>query len=144
MEENNEIKNEDVEVKSEEKKECCEKNPTKMLDNWLFFCFDILLLIFVLGISIYIVDMRENLRELNKKADRIESIYEKNAGEVEDWVEVNENEDTTVENEVEDNTVDTTTETAVDNEIANTTANTVANAVANATTDAEANAVVNE
>ena len=26
-----------------------------MLDNWLFFCFDILLLIFVLGISIYIV-----------------------------------------------------------------------------------------
>ena len=144
MEENNEIKNEDVEVKSEEKNESCKKNPTKMLDNWLFFCFDILLLIFVLGISIYIVDMRENLRELNKKADRIENIYERNAGEVEDWVEVNEDEDTTVENEVEDNTVDTTTETAVDNEIANTTANTVANAVANATTDAEANAVVNE
>ena len=133
MEENNEIKNEDVEVKSEEKNECCKKNPTKMLDNWLFFCFDILLLIFVLGISIYIVDMRENLRQLNEKADRIESIYERNAGEVEDWVEVNEGEDTAVDNEVEDNTIDTTTETAVDNEIANSTANTVANAVANAT-----------
>lgn len=141
MEENNEIKNEDVEVKSEEKNECCKKNPTKMLDKWLFFCFDILLLIFVMGISIFIFDMRENLRQLNEKADRIENLYEMNAGEVEDWVEVNEDEDTTVENEVEDNTIDTT-ETVVDNEIANTTANTVANAVANAT--AETNAVVNE
>jgi len=142
MEENNEIKNEDVEVKSEEKNECCKKNPTKMLDKWLFFCFDILLLIFVLGISIFIYDMRENLRQLNEKADHIENLYEINAGEVEDWVEVNEDEDTTIENEVEDNTIDTTDETAVDNEIANTTANTVANAVANAT--AETNAVVNE
>jgi uncharacterized protein YpmS len=131
MEENNEIKSEDVEVKSEEKNECCKKNSTKMLDKWLFFCFDILLLIFVLGISIFIFDMRENLRQLNEKADRIENLYEMNAGEVEDWVEVN-----------EDNTVDTTTETVVDNEIANTTANTVANAVANATE--ETNTVVNE
>ena len=94
MDNNEEIKDEEIEVvvekeeptveKVEHKKEECACH-TKVLDNWLFFCFDVLLLIFVLGISIFILDIRVNLKQLNQKADRIEEHYQD--AEVIDWTE---------------------------------------------------------
>ena len=133
MDNNEEIKDEEIEVViekeepkeenidktieeiKEKKAEGCKCN-TKMLDNWLFFCFDVLLLIFVLGISIYIVDMRENLRILNQKADRIEE-YVNEDDQPADTTEVQTGEtvdvtDTTAEETT--TTADTTVETATD------------------------------
>lgn len=122
--EDNEIKNEDVELKEvEEKKEekasqkanaAC--SSTKMLDFWLFFCFDILLLIFVLGISIFIVQLRENIDELTQKTDQIESMYKANSGEVEDWDEVEE-----ATEEVTEGTTETTEEASETAETTETT-----------------------
>ena len=117
MDNNEEIKDEEIEVvvekeeptveKVEHKKEECACH-TKVLDNWLFFCFDVLLLIFVLGISIFILDIRVNLKQLNQKADRIEEHYQD--AEVIDWTEPTEGEP----EEIVDTTTESTTESSTD------------------------------
>ena len=117
MDNNEEIKDEEIEVvvekeeptveKEEHKKEECACH-TKVLDNWLFFCFDVLLLIFVLGISIFILDIRVNLKQLNQKADRIEEHYQD--AEVIDWTEPTEGEP----EEIVDTTTESTTESSTD------------------------------